>query len=263
MKKVSLSILKIILFLLTAIVFSGHNYAQAEEKPVVESLVTINLEDQDFTQALKAIADQAGITINIHGQIPAGKRDLSLKQVPLNQALAQVLRIYGVLNHAAAYNPDTGTVMLAILETSTMMAALSPQAQPRIDISLDEPLTPEQLERLKEQSEIIVAEMEESALPLAPFQIEQLREQSSAMEKEMEEASQPLTPEQLERLREQSMQIELEIEEASKPLTPEQMKRLREQSRQQETEVEEASRPLTPEQLERLREQSALIEAES
>jgi type II secretory pathway component GspD/PulD (secretin) len=101
-----LSLCFVVLFLLTAIVFSGHNLAQAEEKPVAERLVSVNLEDQDFTQALKAIADQAGITINIHGQTPAGKRDLSLKQVPLNQALAQVLRLYGVLNHAAAYNPE-------------------------------------------------------------------------------------------------------------------------------------------------------------
>jgi hypothetical protein len=261
MKKVSLSILKITLFLFTAIFFIGHNYAQAEEKPVAERLVSVNLEDQDFTQALKAMADQAGITISIHGQIPAGKRDISITNMSLNEAMGHILRIYGVRNHAAAYNPEKKTVMLAILETSTLVAALSPQAQPRVDISLDEPLTREQLERLKEQSEIIVAEMEESALPLAPFQIEQLREQSSAMEKEMGEASQPLTPEQLERLREQSWQIENEIEEASLPLTPEQLERLREQSH--EVEMEDDSQPLTPEQLERLREQSVQIEAES
>jgi type II secretory pathway component GspD/PulD (secretin) len=145
MKKTPFILLKITLFLLTAIFFIGHNLAQAEEKPVAERLVSVNLEDQDFTQALKTIADQAGITINIHGQTPAGKRDISINQMPLNQALAHILRIYGVRNHAAAYNPETGTVMLAILETSTLVAALSPQAQPRIDISLDEPLTPEQL----------------------------------------------------------------------------------------------------------------------
>jgi hypothetical protein len=255
MKKVSLSILKIILFLLTAIVFSGHNYAQAEEKPVAERLVTINLEDQDFTQALAAIADQAGITINIHGQTPAGKRDISINNLPLNEAMGHILRIYGVRNHAAAFNPEKKTVMLAILETPTMLAALSPQTQPRIDISLDEPLTSEQLERLKEQSELIVAEMEESALPLAPFQIEQLREQSSAMEAEMEE-NQPLTPEQLERLREQSRNIQEEDESSSHPLTEEQLQRLREQSRKIQEEDESSSHPLTEEQLRRLREQS-------
>jgi hypothetical protein len=247
-----LSLCSIALFLLTAFIVMGHNLAQAEEKTVAERLVTINLEDQNFNQALKAVAEEAGITINIHGQIPAGKRDISITNMSLNEAMGHILRIYGVRNHAAAYNPEIGTLMLAILETSTTVAALSPQSQPRIDISLDEPLTREQLERLKEQSEIIVAEMEESALPLAPFQIEQLREQSSAMEKEMEGASQPLTPEQLEKLREQSWQMEMEMEEASKPLTPEQLERLREQSHRIQEAEESASKPLTRDQMQRL-----------
>ena len=255
-----LSLCFVVLFLLTAFIVMGHNLAQAEEKPVAERLVSINLEDQDFTQALKAIADQAGITINIHGQAPTGKRDITLKQVPLNQALAQVLRLYGVRNHAAAYNPETRTVMLAILETSTLVAALSPQDQPRIDISMDEPLTREQLEQLKEQSEIIVAEMEEALLPLAPYQLEQLREQNSAMETKMEDA-QPLTPEQMERLREQSRQIEMEMEEASQPLTLDQLERLREQSRSRiQDEEERTSQPLTEDQLRRLREQGQQLQ---
>jgi hypothetical protein len=117
-----LSLCFVELFLLTAILLIGNNYVQAEEKPVAERLVTINLEDQDFTQALAVIADQAGITINIHGQTPAGKRDISINNMSLNEAMGHILRIYGVRNHAAAYNPDTGTVMLAILETSTMVA---------------------------------------------------------------------------------------------------------------------------------------------
>ena len=236
---------------MTAIFFIGHNYAQAEEIPVRERLISVDKQNQDFTQALESIANQAGITINVHGQIPEGKRDLSMSQVPMGQAMAQVLRMYGVRNHAAAYNPETGTVMLAILETSTHVAALSPEAEPTIDF-WDKPLTEDQLARLREQSEIIVAEMEESALPLAPFQIEQLREQSSAMEKEMEESSQPLTPEQLERLREQSFVIELEMEEASRPLTPEQLERLRKQSRRIQEAEESASKPLTREQMQQL-----------
>ena len=71
MKKTPIILLKITLFLLTAIFFIGHSYAQAEERPLAERLVTINLEDQNFTQALEAIADQAGITINILGQTSA------------------------------------------------------------------------------------------------------------------------------------------------------------------------------------------------
>ena len=261
MKKTSFIQLKILLFLLTAFIFIGHSIGQAEEVPVRERLVSVNLQDQDFTQALEAIAGQAGITVNLHGQMPAGKRDLSMDQVSLGQAIAQVLRMYGVRNHAAAYNPETGTIMLAILETSTYVAALSPQTESKIDIWKSEPLTEDQLARLREQSAIIVAEMEEASQPLTYDQMERLRKQSHEIETEMED-DQPLTAEQQERLREQSWQMELEMEQASQPLTQEQLERLREQSRQVEMEMEDASQPLTPEQLERLREQSAQIEAD-
>ena len=115
MKKTPFILLKITLFLLTAIFFIGHNYVQAEEVPVRERLISIDKQDQDFTQALKAIADQAGINFNVHGQVPSGNRDLSLKDIPLDQAMTQILRMYGVSNHAVAYNPETGTVMLTFL----------------------------------------------------------------------------------------------------------------------------------------------------
>jgi hypothetical protein len=250
-----LSLCFVALFLLTSFCVMGHNLAQAEEKHVAERLVSINLEDQDFTQAMAAIADQAGITIKLHGQTPAGKRDISVTIMPLNEAMAQILRLYGVRNHAAAYNPEKKTVMLAILETSTHVAALSPQTEPKIDILKSQLLTDAQLALLQEHSEIIVAEMEESALPLVPFQIEQLREQSSAMETEMED-NQPLTPEQLERLREQSRNIQEEEESSSQPLTEEQLQRLSQQSRIIEEEEERASQPLSEEQLQRLQKQN-------
>ena len=148
MKKAPFILLKITLFLLTAIFFIGHNYAQAEEIPVRERLISVDKQDQDFVQALESIADQAGITFNIYGQIPEGKRDLSMDEVPLGQAMAQVFRMYGIRNHAAAYNPGTETVMLAILETSTHVATFQPEA---IQRTVDDEIifmTPEEFAQL-------------------------------------------------------------------------------------------------------------------
>jgi hypothetical protein len=252
MKTNYLSAYKSAIFLLTALIFFGHNinYIQAEEITVKDRLISIDMQNQDFTQAMEAIAGQAGVIINLHGEIPAGKRDLLMDQVPMGQAMARVLKMYGVRNHAAAYNPETGTVMLAILETSTMMAALSPETEPRIDLWKDEPLTEEQMDRLREQSEILVAEMEEASLPLTYDQMERLQEQSYDVEMGMDE-DQPLTTEQMEKLREHSWQMEMELAEASQPLTAEQLKRLRVQN---EAEMKD-DQPLTPEQLQRLKEQ--------
>lgn len=95
--------------------------AQATETPVSEPLISIDKKDQTFTQALKAVANQADITFKTHGDLPKTKRDISLKQVPLNQAMGYILSIYGVRNHAAAFNPETGTIMLSVIETSTHM----------------------------------------------------------------------------------------------------------------------------------------------
>jgi len=254
MEKKSLLRCAATLFLLTAVLLFGYSFLHAENNPVQERMISIDKKDQNFAQALEAIAEQARITFNIHGELPQATRDLSLDQIPLDQALFQVLNIFGVSNHAAAYNPDTGTVMLAILKTSTQVAALSPQTQPRINIWNDKPLTEDQLSRFREQSEIIVAQMEEASLPLTFDQVERLREQSAEKDAEMEQYSQSLTPEQLERLRSQSRLLEMEMEEVSTPLTEEQLQRLRKQSELIEEEMEEYSQPLSQEQIQRLKE---------
>ena len=207
MKKAPFILLKITLFLLTAIFFIGHNYAQAEEIPVRERLISVNKQDQNFTQALEAIANQAGIAINIHGQIPEGKRDLSMDQMPLGKAMAQVMKMYGVLNHAAAYNPDTGTVMLAILETSTMVARLPSKDEPEIEISLSmEPLTGDQISQLVPDNPI-------DYMPLTLAQIDML-------EPDDESDYQPLSPEQM-------TQLEPENVDDYQPLTQEQIEQLK------------------------------------
>jgi hypothetical protein len=251
-----LSLCFVVLFLLTAIVFSGHNLAQAEEKPVAERLVSVNLEDQDFTQALKAIADQAGITINIHGQMPQTKRDLFLKQVPLNQALAQVLRLYGVRNHAAAYNPETGTVMLAILETSTLVAALTPQAQPKNDMENDHNLTQEQLAKLQDYSNLMIAEIDHDHEFLSYEQQEMMKEHSDRMEGETKDDS--LTPEQIQKLIEYSAQHDFQETDVDTPLREDQIEELRNYSSQKNQETDMDTTILSPEQIEVMRQESEL-----
>ena len=138
MKKTPFILLKITLFLLTAIFFIGHNYVHAEEMPVRERLISVDKKDQDFTQALEAIANQAGIAINIHGQIPEGKRDLSMDQMPLGEAISKIMRLYGVQNHAAAYDPESKTIMLAVLGSGTYVVSLSPDKTEVVQTTLAE-----------------------------------------------------------------------------------------------------------------------------
>jgi hypothetical protein len=205
-----LSFCSIALFLLTAFIVMGHNLAQAEEKTVAERLVTINLEDQNFNQALKAVAEEAGITINIHGQIPAGKRDISITNMSLNEAMGHILRIYGVRNHAAAYNPEIGTLMLAILETSTTVAALSLGLEAKSVENEMKFLTEEEFARLAPEYE-----EEYSTLTLYEFELLLALEESSEIYK-------TLTQEEFDLL-------ERELPEEYKTLTSEEFNRLLEE----------------------------------
>lgn len=235
----------------------------AADTPIQERLINIDQKAQTFTQVLDAVAEQADISFKTHGDLPQAKRDLTLNQVPLNQAMGHILRLYGVRNHAAAYNAEAETVLLAILETATHVADLSSQGKPGSDYwGGFEPLTQNKLSRLKKQSAIIVAQMEEISKPLTPEQLERLHDESANIEWERNELEQPLTPEQLDRLREQSAEIERVMHNNVRSLTTEQMQRLRDQSSIIKSEMEETKKPLTPEQLERLKEQSRSIESE-
>ncbi len=248
--------------MLTALIFLGHNvnHTHAEEIPIRERLISIDVQDQDFLQTLEVLAGQLGITIEIHGSKPGGTRSIDLDYMPVDKAMVRIMRAYGVRNHVASFNPEEMNLTLIIIGSAPFLASESVKTPKSRDFWKDEPLTKEQLARLREQSAIIVAQMEEAAEPLTPEQLERLREQSAKIEAEIEESSQPLTEEQLERLREQSFWIELDMQEASQPLTSDQLERLREQSRRIQEEEERAAQPLTEEQLRRIREQSKELE---
>lgn len=258
MTKFYVSLCAVYIVLSMALLLSGLTHARADNIPLKERLISIDLQDHDFTQVMEVIAGQAGVGVDVRGAKPALRRDISFHQVPLGQAMAQLMRAYGVMNHAAAYDPEAKSIMLVLLKTIPVDLA---DDSWRKDVQEDhdsffKPLTQEQLERLREQNILYLAQMEEAMKPLTQEQMELLREESEKIEAEMEEAMQPLTPEQMERLQEQSFWIELEMEEASQPLTDEQIERLREQSRRIQEEQDRAAQPLTDEQLRRLREQS-------
>ncbi len=101
----------LVFILITAGLLLGLGSAGATNTQVQERLISIDKKGQDLTQALEAVADQAGVVFNVHGELPKATRDLSLKQAPLNQAMGHTLSIYGVRNHAAAYNAETDTIV--------------------------------------------------------------------------------------------------------------------------------------------------------
>lgn len=247
------------LFLFAISFMSGSNHASAEAKPVRERLISIDIQDQDFSQTMESIVGQLDLELRIQGEKPSGKRDLVMKDVPLDQAMAKALRFYGVINHAAVYDTENRSIMLFIIKSVPVTAA-SLDDEAELGIWIDEPLTPEMLDQLKEQSNLIVAEMEESFQPLTQNELESLRERSAQIDGEMAQQIQPLTPEQIEQLKEQSMRIDWEMEEISRPLTEEQFNRLREQSHQIELDMEKHIQPLNQEQLQQLKEQSRQIE---
>lgn len=226
------------------------------EPPMNQRVLSLEIQNLSFDEALNAVSGK--LTVNIHfvGDKPPGTRNISLKDVTLGRAMGRIMRAYGVDNHAVAYQADTNTLVVANLKSASIRdlrtrAALGPESH------ADQPLTPEQLARLRESSLQLMAELEEAAKPLTQEQLDRLREQSLAYEESLEQASQPLTEEQLDRLREQSRQYEQELEQASQPLTPEQLERLQEQSRRFEEDEKQASSPLTEEQLRMLRENQA------
>ncbi|PTN33795.1 hypothetical protein C6366_13995 [Desulfonatronum sp. SC1] len=229
--------------------------ALASAIPVSERLVSIEVQDQSFNQVLDAIARQVDVNINFIGQEPPGKRDVSLKEVPIGRTMNRVMRLFGVENHAVSYHAETNTLMVANLKSSPMVAALflDNVRSGHDEGHGTEPLNEAQLEQLREHNLLILAEMEESVRPLTPHQISQLREQSEASG---DEVDQPLTEDQVRRLREQSELVEAQDELASQPLTTEQIERLRQLSEMIQEEDELASRPLTNDQIQQLREQS-------
>lgn len=116
-------ILHIGLFMVTALLFLGQDPSVADSSPLKERLVAIDKQDLDFSQAIGAIAEQAGVTIILHGQATEVKKNLTINEMPLDQALSRTLRVYGVQSHATVFDRKNGTLTLTLVgvgeQTST------------------------------------------------------------------------------------------------------------------------------------------------
>ena len=223
MKKAPFILLKITLFLLTALIFFGHNnHIHAEEIPLRQKLISIDLNDQDFTQAMEAIAGQAGVKIDIHGNNPVGSRSLKFEAVPIDQVITEVANTYGILNHAVAFNSETKKLTIVILKSASAELDLPFPGDQHIEF-WEKPLTSEQMRQLDDYDDI------GSPFPLTADQMRQLDFDDGLSRKS-------LTQEQMEQLEfehqdqsltvEQMSQLEPDDGLSNKTLTPEQMRQL-------------------------------------
>ncbi len=185
------------------------------------SIVNLDLEDKDFNQVLSAISDQVGIEIVFLGEPPAAKKNIKLSNVTLDQAIAKVIRLYNIENHAVLYNAKDDTILQIELhgyaggsgESHSSSLAILKENSKRIEAEERralQPLTEEQLVILKENSKIIEAEERRALQPLTEEQLAILKENSKIIEAEERRALQPLTEEQLAILRENSKRIKAE-----------------------------------------------------
>jgi len=106
----------------------GTHPVKAEEAPILASLVTIDKKQVNITQVFETIREQSGVNVKIQGNKPSAKRDVILPEMPMNQAIKKVLKLYGIESHAAVYNFDTKDVLLVILQASAMPDTLPAEA---------------------------------------------------------------------------------------------------------------------------------------
>jgi len=141
-----------VLLLLIPCLILGSEPAKAADVPVQERMISIDKQDQDFTQALETIADQAGITINIHGQTPTGKRDILLNEVSVKKAIIQIMRLYGVKSQAFAYDDKNNLLHGWILSsTSDSLSAMRGRKDiTSVDDILDQSITLAELKKLED-----------------------------------------------------------------------------------------------------------------
>jgi hypothetical protein len=248
-----MSVKNVFRLLASIVVFWGHAFgsAQAGQELLEERLVTVELKDIKVKQVLDEIGAQTGLTIDFLGPVPDEKKDISLTQVPVDRAISQIMRLYGIENHAAIYKPRS--IVLKVFEANQLKVTLASYSQPQLDLYDYSPLTVEQLGSLKAESDIIIAEMKKSMQPLTPDEMGRVRERSDEIKSEMERSQEPLTPDEMGRLRERSDEIKSEMERSQGPLTSEEVQGLRKRSDQIKSEMERSQEPLTPDEMGRLR----------
>lgn len=196
---------KCLLFILATVILFWHNGSQASETPVWEQPVSIELKKQDLSQALEAVAGQLGINLSFHGKKPKAKRDISLSQVPMGEAVSRIMRLYRIQNHVAAYNPESKTFMLAVLKSSTMAASLPQELSNEKGWDIYQPLSPEEMRQLEPDTsstasgQLTLAELQQLEPDKENFGAPLTKEEMQQLEPE-DQKSTPLTKDELKML---------------------------------------------------------------
>ncbi len=184
---------------------------KASDMPVREKIININSDNKCFKQIMEIISGQAEVLINVKGHIPSGKRDFYLNDISLEQAIDQVMRFYGVQNHAVAYNSGDNSLVLALFgisnpaSLSSQTAHLSSDKEPNYD---DQSQPKKHLEQPGEEKETMLTKLEKDT-SLTPDQLQRLQKQNSQFLTELNR-NDSLAPNQLQQLKKQSMQFEAE-----------------------------------------------------
>ena len=170
----------------------------------------LDLKNQDFTQIMESIAEQAKISIKIQGYIPPGKRDLQLKQVPVDKAVEQVMRLYGIQNHAVSFNTSGSNLKLAMFGVPANSILSNQTTEHSSEIVLkdgEQHAVVDRLEQLRGKSEMVLAKMNDNG-SLTSEQLQRLNKQNIYF---LNDTSRSLTPDQLHQLRTQIVQFEAEV----------------------------------------------------
>jgi len=123
-KKAQLSLIITVYFLIPATLFFSPIQGIAQDMLVLQRPVSLDKKGLDLKQAIEAVARQSDLNITIQGEKPPGTRDIFLSEMPVEKAIKQILKMYGVQNHAAVYFLENKIIMLFIAKTSGMTASL-------------------------------------------------------------------------------------------------------------------------------------------
>ena len=184
-------------------------YLQASVDSVRNRLICLDFQNQEFTQIMESIANQAQISIKIKGFIPSGKRDLQLNQVPVDKAVEQLMRLYGIQNHAVSYSTSESRIRLAMFGFPPD-ALLTRRADYPSKSRLKEndcPSAGEGLEKPAEKAEMVLARVKKDG-SLTLKQVQMLDRQNINFL--IESKGRSLTPDQILQLKMQSAHFEAE-----------------------------------------------------
>ena len=246
-------------YLLATMLFANSGYAQNMRAPELDQIVNLQVEDGLFQDTIKALSGQTGLVIVYHGSQPSAKQDVSIRAIPLHEAIERVMSAYAVPNHLAISTFDGNVLKQIDIYGLSSMPAPPPTVRHPGPVQEDGemPLTKEQIDQMADQSLRLETEMEENARALTSEQTDILQEKNASEEDQQIESEQALTPEQLEIVRAKSELIEIE-ETSDQSLTRDQLLKLRANSLRIQIEAQQEDRPLTSDQRKKLMQDSEL-----